>query len=497
MTDKQHHPVRSLRRALIGGTIWMVAARWGGRLIGMVSTIILARLLVPEDFGLVAMAMIVVGLVEVLFAYGVDTALIQNPRAGKDHFDTAWTIRIIQGGLVTGLLFLVAPLASAYFKEPRVADVLRVLCVAIVVNSVSNVGVIQFRKDLNFSKEFQFAMIGRVINFVATIGMAFALRNFWALVLGQLIGSVLGCIQSYVMHPYRPRLSVKAAREIWSFSQWMLLVNISNYALGKVDEIVVGGQGNGTIMGIYSVSSEVAELPTTELAFPLARALLPGYALLKDDPGRLNQAFLNVLGFVSTVTVPAALGLAMLAEHLVPILLGNKWIDTIPLIQCLAIFGAIRTIYGGAGNLLVVLGRTKLLAALTWFQVALTIGATLAGIHAFGLIGVALAKLAVVPVFFLVLFYTVVRVSSITRREIGARIWRPSVAGLAMVVTLECFARVAPSNPLSAIAVSTVIGALVYSAAILLLWQSSGRPAGTESFLLDVAAQRLKRGARS
>src|SRR5262245_7542649 len=108
MTETPATPVPPLRRILIGGAMWMVAARWGVRLIGMASTMILARLLVPADFGLVAMASIVTGLVAVLFDYGVSTALIQNPRAGKDHFDTAWTIGIIQGGLVAAILLLVA-----------------------------------------------------------------------------------------------------------------------------------------------------------------------------------------------------------------------------------------------------------------------------------------------------------------------------------------------------------------------------------------------------
>ncbi len=489
--------VPSLRRSLIEGTTWMVAARWGIRLIGMVSTIILARLLSPADFGLVAMAMIVVGLTEVLFAYGIDTALIQNPRAGKDHFDTAWTVGIVQGALVCSLLLLIAPLAAGYFKEPRVAEVLQVLCLAIVIRSFGNVGVVAFRKELRFGKEFQYMIVGKLLGFVATVSLALALRNFWALVIGQVVGAILGCLQSYLMHPYRPSLSLRAARDIWSFSQWMLLVNISTYALGRVDEIVVGGQGNGTSMGLYSVASELAELPSTELVYPLARALLPGYALLKDDPGRLKQAFLNVLGFVSTITVPAALGVAMLAPHLVPVLLGRKWVDSIPLIQYLAVFGMVRALNGGAGNLLVVLGKTRLLATLTMLQLVVLVGASLVGVRVAGITGVAIAKVPAGIAFSIILFYAVTRVSSITRRDIGERIFRPLVATLAMTLVLEWYAAVAPSNHYWALAVSVVLGAGAYGVSLYALWHICGRPNGAESFLLDVAATLRKGEVRS
>ena len=225
--------------------------------------------------------------------------------------------------------------------------------------------------------------------------------------------------------------------------------------------------------------------------FKYGEDLLALLELLKDDPERLNVAFLNVLGFVTTISVGAALGVAVIAEDLVPALLGRQWIEAVPLIQCLAIFGAIRTIYGGAGNLLVVQGRTRLLAGLTGTQMILTVIAAVVGMHAFGVIGVALAKLATAPLFFLMLFYSVTRVSSITRREIGAQIWRPAVAGLTMVVVVKGLAVFAPANHFGALAFEIALGAAVYTATTYALWRSCGRPLGAESFMLGIAAKAL------
>lgn len=473
----------------------MVAARWGIRLIGIVSTVILARLLVPADFGLVAMTMIVVGLAEVLFAYGTDTALIQNPLAGKEHFDTAWTIGIIQGILVTAVLLSAAPFAAAYFGDLRVADLLPVLSLSVVITSLNNIGVVAFRKELAFQKEFQFLVVSKLLTFTATISMAFVLHNYWALVIGQIVGAALGCIQSYLIHPYRPKLSLKVVREIWSFSQWMLLVNIFTYMLGKVDEIVVGGHTNGSTMGIYSVGSEIAEMPSTELAFPLARALLPGYALLKSDPARLKAAYLNVLGLVGTVAVATSLGLGAVAKHLVPILLGEKWLEAVPLIQWLATFGMLRAIYGGAGNLLVVQGQMRLMALLALAQLIAMFAAIAAGFSLAGVVGVAIAKVVASVGYFCVLFYTLTNVFPITLRDIAESLWRPALAGAAMVSGLQAIASFETTGHALNLVISIVAGALIYSTTLGCLWLAAGRPAGAESFLFNLIVRKKSRDA--
>ena len=166
-----------LRQSFITGAAWMSALRWAIRLLGLVSTAVLARLLSPEDFGLMAMVMLAVGFVEVWFGFGVETALIQNKNATRDDFDTAWTVRILQGICVGLLLVAATPLAVYYFHEPRLPPLLWLMAGAITLFSASNIGTVNFQKELNFKREFIFSVVGKLLGVIITIVLAYWLTR--------------------------------------------------------------------------------------------------------------------------------------------------------------------------------------------------------------------------------------------------------------------------------------------------------------------------------
>ncbi len=471
---------------MITGSLWMVAMRWGIRGIGLVSTIVLARVLLPQDFGLVAMASIMVGLLETLSAFGVDLALIQNAQAGRRHFDTAWTIQVIQGVGIAILLAVSAPLANVYFHEPRVGALIRFLAVGMAIGGFTNIGVVAFRKDLDFNLEFKFSIYKKLLSFAVTVGLALLLRSYWALATGMVVSQALGVVLSYAMHPYRPRLSLQAFREIWSFSQWVLVINIGNYSYEKGDEFVVGRLSAPREMGIYTVAYEVSNLPTTELLFPISRALYPGFAKLAPEPERLFKAYLNVLGFIATFSVAAGFGIAAVASDLTKTVLGERWLDAVPLIQWLAFFGVLRAIYGQAGYVLLALGHVRALALLTWLQFVFLIPATTIAGMRFGILGVAIAKLCTALVFALLLFGALTRVTSIRVSQLALQIWRPCVSGVAMLLVLRALRPASVGIPLLNLIRDAAIGASVYAIVLSALWLLTGRPEGTEKHALEL-----------
>jgi O-antigen/teichoic acid export membrane protein len=476
---------------MIVGSIWMLAMRWGNRVVGLLSTAILARILMPQDFGLVAMAGIMVGLLDTLSSFGVDLALIQNTAATRRHFDTAWTIQVIQGVGVAAILMVVAPFASWYFHEPRVVPLTRFLALGMVVGGFANIGVVAFRKDLDFGLEFRYSLYKKVISFVITLAMAMVLRNYWALAIGIVLSQIVGCVLSYLMHAYRPRFSLSAVREIWSFSQWMLFVNVGSYSYDKGDELIVGNLTTSRGMGIYAVAYEISNLPTTELVFPISRALFPGFARLVNEPNRLVLAYLNVLGFVSMFAIAAGLGIALVARDLTRIMLGPNWMDAIPLIQLLAIFGVIRAVYGHAGNVLLALGYTRTVAAIMWLQIALLIPGTIVAGLKWGIIAIAAAKIGVALVFAWLLFYYLICTTSLTVTDLFLRIWRPAVSGVVMVMAVTALQRAFPGGaPVVSLFRDAAFGAAVYVSSVTLLWLGSSRPAGTERFLFQLVRDR-------
>ena len=163
------------------GAVLVVGMRWIDRLIGLVSTLILARLLVPEDFGIVAMASVVVGLIDTLLDLGVGSALIQNRDAGREDFDTAWTMRVIQALGAALILWFAAPLAAEYFRDPRVVDVIRVMALAMLIGGFENIGIVAFQKNMEFGSDFRFFFFRRLAGFIVTISLAFWLHSYWAM----------------------------------------------------------------------------------------------------------------------------------------------------------------------------------------------------------------------------------------------------------------------------------------------------------------------------
>jgi O-antigen/teichoic acid export membrane protein len=227
----------------------MIAARWAMRLIGLVSTMILARLLAPEDFGLIALALLAYGLLETLSYAGVDLALMRQGNDSREHYDTAWTIQVLQGVFIAVCLAVAAPFVAAYFDEPRAKAVIWWIALRAPIESLQNIGVVAFRKELDFAKEFRFTLISKLLGFVAVVGAALLLRNYWALVVGSIFAAVLNVWLSYRMHPYRPRWSLARFGEIWSFSQWLVISRVGSYLNRKCDEFVVGGHAGTAAMG--------------------------------------------------------------------------------------------------------------------------------------------------------------------------------------------------------------------------------------------------------
>lgn len=189
----------SINRSILTGAIWVVAARWGIRGIGLISTLILVRLLTPADFGVVAMAMIVVGMVEVFGETGLVLYVIRHPDPKDDHFNTVWTLRLIVGLVLAAVLFLGAEQGAIFFNEPAIEPAIQLLALRPLMLGLENPGILWFRKNMEFNRDFEFLVLNKIVAFVVTIALAYWLRNYWALVFGILTGGLAALLQSYRM----------------------------------------------------------------------------------------------------------------------------------------------------------------------------------------------------------------------------------------------------------------------------------------------------------
>jgi len=488
--------MHDLGKKIATGAGWMIAMRLADRALGLVSTLILARLLVPQDFGLVALATSFLAALEVLGTFSFDFALIQNQSADKRHYDTAWTITVIYGAVTAVALAVSAPLAAKFFDEPRLVAVMLVLALSPLVEGFSNIGVVAFRKELNFRREFALMFLKRIVAFTVTVAFAFALRTYWALVIGTISARFAGVLISYFLHPFRPSFSLTAYRDLFRFSSWMVLNNVVVFAAVRGYDFIIARLAGTHGLGVYSVAYEISNLPTTELVYPLSRAVFPGFSRMAVDRSKLQQAFLAVASLAALATIPMGAGISVLAEPLVRLLLGDRWLESIPLVRTLALYGILRAAQAGTGDAYLALGAPRVVALINFSHLVIGWPLMLALLPRSGLEGAVWAVLLASSFAVGLNFTLVVRILGVRLSDLARCFWRPAAAGSVMYAAVWATMQVwAPSGRVDLLVVQTAVyvgvGVATYAGALLILWIVSGRPEGGERMFLRWCSSQL------
>src|SRR5262252_7747121 len=201
MSDQDTANSPSPMRHMMRGTAWMIALRWAMRLTGLASTIVLARLLTPEDYGVVAIATLILGTIEVLSEAGQANAIIRHPNPTREHYDAVWTMSVILWLALALIVLAATPLTVTYFHEPRARPVLEVLALRTALGGFQNVGTVNFQRNIQFHKQFQLNVGTAAVMFVTVITSALILRNYWALVIGIMSKQISNVVLSYALEP--------------------------------------------------------------------------------------------------------------------------------------------------------------------------------------------------------------------------------------------------------------------------------------------------------
>lgn len=491
-----------MRGEIAKGAAWMVLFRLLDRSVGLISTAVLARLLVPNDFGLVAMAMSVIAVIELATAFSFEVALIQMAKPSRAHFDTAWTLNaLIAVGGAAATALAAAP-AAAYYGDPRLTLVMLAISGGWLISGFENVGTVNFRREMNFSAEFRLMATKRMVGFAITMTSALAFRSYWALVIGMVSGRAVGVGLSYFMHPFRPRLALSCARELFSFSGWLLANSLLSVAAARVPHFFVGRAFGARSLGAYTVAAEIAQLAQSELIAPINRAMFPGYARLVSDPPAFRKTCIDATAAILLIALPVSVGISVLAGPFVRLLLGSQWGEAVPIIQVLAVAATVSAMTSNNISIYLAIGRPYLATGTQAVRlVALVCGVALLN-QSLGVIGVAYAELGAALASMVVSLITLFSATRIRPRAFLGALWRPLVASglMGWVIHAALRPRFAPDNASSAatdLMLGMLMGAAVYPALIALLWRLTGTDDSIEAqvFKRLLSAYRARRPA--
>ena len=479
-----------LNKKIAKGAAWMVLFKVAGQLLGLISTVVLARLLEPAEFGVVAMAMSLIALLELMRNFNFDVMLIQKQDADSNHYNTAWTFNVILGFLVALLLTVLAGPTAKFYSEPGLVGVIYVLAVGTAVQGFENIGTVNFRKEMRFDREFRFLMLRRLSGFIVTIPLAIILRNYWALVIGMLTMRLTSVVSSYLMSDYRPWFSMKARGELFSFSVWLFLLNILQFSWVRSADFIIGRIAGARMLGIFSISYQLSNLPTTELVAPVNRAIFPGYALISGDRSRLRQGYLNVLSMISLLTLPTGAGMAVVAPVLVPVLLGPDWSEAAPVMAILAFFGVTTALLANSGSIFMAIGKPMYLTGLSGLRLVVLVPVLMYATSNYGVIGAAFSYLAVSLLFMPLIYFLLFKLLDLGLFEFLSVIWRPLVATLVMYWGVRQYLALIEAgsvllNEFGALITSVGLGVILYVLALGCCWRLAGRPDGAEKIVLN------------
>lgn len=480
----------SLRLGVIRGAVSLGSARMAASVLNALGILVLARLLTPEDFGIVAIATAVVTVVASLTEASLQPALVQNRNPDRALVDTVWTMSAIRAALVYAIVALAAwPLALAYGDE-RLFAVLLVAGFSGAFADFFNPMLTLATRELRFRPLVTFQLALKAGGLACAIALALFKGDYWAIVIGNAAGTILACLVSYLLIPYLPSPTLRRAREVWDFSGWMFLNQLCETVNWRFDQLAIGLYSTRAQLGFYAMADNLAVIPSRELSLPLRNALYPGFAALSDTRERLRKAYLEAQTGVAMLTAPAAVGLALVAAPAVEVLLGPRWLEAAPIVQLLCLTYALDGFITAVRPLGMAMGETKYLFLRQLAALFARIPLILVGLALGGIIGAAAGRAASSLVNALISLLVVRRLIHVPVSE-QVRAHFPTLASLALMVSaiLGASSLLGPTDPIASLLLLVPLGAFAYALGHWAIWHLAGRPAGTVTELIKVVAR--------
>lgn len=488
----EHGPSLSARAFIAG--IWTVGVRLLSRGVDFIALLVLARFLGPADFGLVAMAMTVVFIVEAILDLPLSAALIRVPEITDRMYDTAFTLSLLRSILLAAIMIGLSWPLSVLYGDARLVPLICALSIAPALRGMINPRMILFEKALDFRRNGILELCGKITAAVAAIVIAVTTGSYWAMAAGTILSPTVMMVISYFMAPAVPRLTLADWPVLSNMIGWNFVSQIVSAINWQVDRIMLPRYIDVAAFGHFATANDVASLPHQAIVAPTTTPLLS--ALVDAHArGNLVGAYLKASAGIVTIMAPVLCFLAMMNGPVIQILLGSKWEDAGPIMGGIALVGLIVLPTTPMPALAMALDRTRSIAFRTLIEFLVRVPLTAAGIIAFGVMGAIAAKAGASIAALFVALIAVRSLAGISIRQQLAVNLRPVLALLpASLLLHEANTFLAFEDYLYLdVIVTGMAFVAVYTAGLFSAWLASGRPPGLESHALDVLAARVRR----
>lgn len=451
------------------GFIWNFSAYFLGKLVILITTAILARLLAKSDFGLVAVAVVAINYLSVLKDLGLGVALIQRKGGVQEAANTVFTINLFLGLVLSALIIPLAPFVAAYFRDPQVIPVLRWMGISFIINALGSVHTNWLVRDLDYRRKLVPELGGALTKGVISIGLATLGYGVWSLVFGQIAGAIASVILVWIILPWRPRLTVDRglAGSLMKFGASVTLIDIITQITDNIDYVIVGRFFGLVPLSIYTLAYRLPEMLLIGNLWVMGGVVFPAFSSLQDRPEELRRGFLASVRVVELFAVPICLGLLIAADPIVRVVFGDQWLEAIPILRVLALYAWVYSLGYHVGGLYKAIGRPDILLRLSLLTLVIILPALLIGAR-FGIIGVAFGHLVAVLIRRIISLRLATRFVNVSIMDILGELRSSLLGAMVMVpVVLAVYYLTAKWNPFLQLTFIILSGAISY---LLALW---------------------------
>ena len=460
----------SVKQKFLRGSLWLGLGSIILRFMELFRSIILARLLLPEVFGLMGILHLLREGIQTFTHVGFGDAIIYRKSEIEESVNTAWILSIIRGLLLFVLLYFLSPLIASFYGEDTLNLGIKVLAIVFVFNGLSNTYMVLYRKNIEFKKIALLNLITEFLGIVVVIILAYYLRNIWALLFGVLFSSFTKMLLSYRIAEKSPNFSFdkKLAWEMFHYSKYLTGAGILFFFTTRLDDGLVGKLLGMKELGFYINAYFFANLPATHVTAILAPLIFPTYAYYSQNQEKMNRLFLRVLKVVSIVTIPAAFGILALSDEIASVLLGEIWLPMVPALKVLVFFGLFRAVAGCTGPLFKAMGKPKILFWILFWKLIVIAALIYPLTTHYGILGTAIAVTVPMTLEQFYLWSLIKRLTGITMQTLLGQMVKPFVLAILMYCLIMFLKTILPLTSAPLFLFYVLFGMLIYGIGVFI-----------------------------
>jgi PST family polysaccharide transporter len=464
----------------------MIASRLVTRSIDLATLLVLGRLLSPADFGLVAIAMSVLVIVETVSEMPVAQVLIRVPILSKSLCDTTFTIGTLRAVALGMFLCAVAWPLARFYNDYRLTALLCTLWIAPAVRSLGSPLFVEYFRRFDFRPLLAIEIVGKVLAFLISVSLAGWTASYWSIAAGTIVAPIGMSAMTYLVAPYRPRFSLAAWREFSGFFGWSTASQLVNAINGQLDQLILARFVTPNELGRFSMANNLANLPQQIVVVQSVTPLVVAFSHIAGERQRLANAYTTSTVTMAAIGLPIMVALSMLAEPVVDVVLGRHWLGASAMLRWLSVAAIPSLFVSALPPLTLALGRTRIFLQLSTVELFARLPLTLPAVIYFGVSGVIAARLGLALVMAVCSMMAVRALIRLPLRSQLASPWRPIISVIGMALTIRLFegwlATLRDLVPLAlGLAGVIAIAVAVYSVLLFSFWQIAGRPVGFEA----------------